>query len=88
MKPSPPRCTGLVTPGHVGADVWRLHRLTKGGLSRGDAVMSVGADRLVGAILVGEASDALWYLGLIAGATPLGAMRDDLAFGRSFAAAA
>lgn len=45
-------------------------------------------DRLVGAILVGEASDALWYLGLIAGGEPLGAMRDDLAFGRSFAMAA
>ena len=45
-------------------------------------------DRLVGAILVGEASDALWYLDLIAAATPLGDMRDDLAFGRSFATAA
>lgn len=44
-------------------------------------------DRLVGAILVGEASDALWYLDLIASETPLGAMRDDLAFGRSFVAA-
>lgn len=45
-------------------------------------------DRLKGAILVGEASDALWYLDLIARAEPLGAMRDDLAFGRSFATAA
>lgn len=45
-------------------------------------------DRLVGAILVGETSDALWYLDLIAKAEPLGAMRDDLAFGRSFAMAA
>lgn len=45
-------------------------------------------DRLVGAILVGEASDALWYLDLIASGEPLGAMRDDLAFGRSFAMAA
>jgi glycosyltransferase 2 family protein len=41
---------GLVTPGHVGADLWRMHRLTRSGLQRGDAVMSVGADRLVGAI--------------------------------------
>ncbi|WP_460793502.1 lysylphosphatidylglycerol synthase domain-containing protein [Nocardioides pacificus] len=41
---------GLLTPGHVGADVWRLHRLTKTGLGRGDAVMSVGLDRFVGAI--------------------------------------
>ncbi|RXF75660.1 NAD(P)/FAD-dependent oxidoreductase [Hansschlegelia zhihuaiae] len=45
-------------------------------------------DRLVGAILVGEASDGLWYLDLIAGGEPLGGLRDDLAFGRSFAAAA
>lgn len=54
---------GLVTPGHVGADVWRLHRLTRTGLGRGDAVMSVGADRLVGAIglavFVGFAGSAL-----------------------------
>jgi hypothetical protein len=41
---------GLLTPGHVGADVWRVHRLGKTGLGRGDAVMSVGMDRLVGAI--------------------------------------
>jgi hypothetical protein len=47
---------GLATPGHVGADVWRLRRLTQGrnhgggGLGRGDAVLSVGLDRLVGAI--------------------------------------
>jgi hypothetical protein len=54
---------GLVTPGHVGADVWRLHRLTRTGLGRGDAVMSVGADRFVGAIglavFVGFAGTAL-----------------------------
>ncbi|MFC3690887.1 NAD(P)/FAD-dependent oxidoreductase [Chenggangzhangella methanolivorans] len=48
----------------------------------------VREDRLVGAILVGEASDALWYLDLIAKGEALGAMRDDLAFGRSFAMAA
>src|SRR4051812_5994728 len=40
---------GLLTPGHVGADVWRVHRLTRTGLGRGDAVLSVGTDRLVGA---------------------------------------
>ncbi len=48
----------------------------------------VREDRLVGAILVGEAADALWYLGLISSGEPLGDMRDDLAFGRSFVAAA
>jgi glycosyltransferase 2 family protein len=41
---------GLLTPGHVGADVWRVHRLTRTGLGRGDAVLSVCTDRLVGAL--------------------------------------
>jgi glycosyltransferase 2 family protein len=41
---------GLLTPGHVGADVWRVHRLTGSGLVRSDALMSVGVDRLVGAV--------------------------------------
>jgi glycosyltransferase 2 family protein len=45
---------GLLTPGHVGSDVWRVHRLTRAGRGRGDAVLSVGTDRLVGALsLVG-----------------------------------
>lgn len=41
---------GLLTPGHVGADVWRMRRLTLTGMATGDAVTSVGLDRLVGAI--------------------------------------
>jgi hypothetical protein len=41
---------GLLTPGHIGADAWRVHRLGQAGLSRGDSLMSVGVDRLVGAI--------------------------------------
>lgn len=41
---------GLLTPGHVGADVWRMRRLTLTGMNTGDAVASVGLDRLVGAI--------------------------------------
>lgn len=41
---------GLLTPGHVGADLWRLKRLTGAGLARGDAFLSVATDRLVGAI--------------------------------------
>lgn len=41
---------GLLTPGHVGADLWRIHRLGQTGLNRGNAMMSVGADRLVGAV--------------------------------------
>ncbi|WP_164519492.1 lysylphosphatidylglycerol synthase domain-containing protein [Nocardioides ferulae] len=41
---------GLLTPGHVGADLWRMHRLTGTGLGRGDAVLSVALDRFVGAL--------------------------------------
>lgn len=41
---------GLITPGHVGADLWRIGRLVRAGLSRPDSVASVGLDRLVGAI--------------------------------------
>lgn len=41
---------GLLTPGHIGADVWRVKRLTGAGLVPSDAVVSVGTDRLVGAI--------------------------------------
>jgi hypothetical protein len=54
---------GLLTPGHVGADAWRLHRLTHHGLDRGTAVASVALDRVVGAIalaaFVGFAGAAL-----------------------------
>lgn len=54
---------GLLTPGHVGADVWRIHRLTGSGLARGDALVSVGMDRFVGAVglavFVGFAGAAL-----------------------------
>ncbi len=54
---------GLLTPGHVGADLWRIHRLTRTDLGRGDAVLSVGMDRFVGAIglaaFVGFAGTAL-----------------------------
>ena len=41
---------GLLTPGHIGADVWRVTRLHGTGMGHGDAVLSVGADRFVGAI--------------------------------------
>ena len=41
---------GLLTPGHAGADVWRVTRLRRTGMTTGDAVLSVGADRLVGAL--------------------------------------
>lgn len=40
--------------------------------------------RLVGAVLLGDTADALWYLDLIRSATPITAMRDDLIFGQAF----
>jgi uncharacterized membrane protein YbhN (UPF0104 family) len=41
---------GLLSPAHVGADAWRVHRLTRTGLGRGDAVLSVVTDLIVGAV--------------------------------------
>jgi hypothetical protein len=41
---------GMLTPGHVGADLWRVRRLNQVGLAGGDAVASVALDRFVGAI--------------------------------------
>jgi hypothetical protein len=68
---------GLLTPGHIGADAWRLKRLTGAGLTRGDALMSVGTDRLVGAIglavFVAFAGSAL-PVNLLVGAAVLGAV--------------
>jgi hypothetical protein len=41
---------GLLTPGHVGADAWRVRRLHRNGMALPDAVAEAGLDRLVGAI--------------------------------------
>jgi len=41
---------GLASPAHVGADLWRMHRLQKVGMTRPCALAEVGLDRLVGAI--------------------------------------
>jgi glycosyltransferase 2 family protein len=41
---------GLFTPGHVGADLWRIRRLTHAEVARGDALASVAIDRTVGAL--------------------------------------
>ena len=41
-------------------------------------------DRLVGAVLVGEADDALWYRDLIRDGASVAAFRDDLIFGPAF----
>jgi len=45
----------------------------------------IGQDRLVGAVLCGDNADATWYLELIRSGLPIGAVRDDLAFGRALA---
>jgi hypothetical protein len=42
---------GLASPAHLGADLWRMHRLqTAAGLARPSAVAEVALDRLVGAL--------------------------------------
>jgi hypothetical protein len=41
---------GLLTPGHVGADLWRIKRLNGIGMQGSSAVTEVALDRLVGAI--------------------------------------
>jgi len=41
--------------------------------------------RLVGAVLIGDVGDALWYLELIRGREPIAAIRADMMFGRSLA---
>jgi hypothetical protein len=54
---------GLLTPGHVGADIWRTKRLTGTGMHVPSAVAEVALDRLIGAIglavFVGVAGAAL-----------------------------
>ncbi len=42
-------------------------------------------DKVAGAVLYGDTADGLWYLDLIKSGEPVGAMRDDLIFGRSLA---
>jgi hypothetical protein len=44
---------GLLTPGHVGADVWRVRRLRRAGMPLPSATAEVGLDRLVGAVGLG-----------------------------------
>ncbi len=45
----------------------------------------IAQDRLIGAVLYGDTTDALWYLALIRSGEPIGAVRNDLAFGRALA---
>lgn len=41
---------GLLSPAHLGADLWRMHRLQNTGMNRTSALTEVGLDRMVGAI--------------------------------------
>jgi glycosyltransferase 2 family protein len=54
---------GLLTPGHVGADLWRIRRLAQAGMARLSAAAEVALDRFVGAVgltvFVGFAATAL-----------------------------
>ncbi|HEY3795846.1 MAG TPA: NAD(P)/FAD-dependent oxidoreductase, partial [Bradyrhizobium sp.] len=45
----------------------------------------IAEGRLVGAVLVGDTGDALWYLELIRSRTPVAAIRRDMMFGRALA---
>jgi nitrite reductase (NADH) large subunit len=46
--------------------------------------LTLSDDRLIGAVLVGETDDALWYRGLIRDGASVTAFRDDLIFGPAF----
>ncbi|CFX15207.1 Assimilatory nitrate reductase (NADH) beta subunit [Candidatus Filomicrobium marinum] len=50
--------------------------------------LCVREGQLVGAVLVGDTTDALWYLDLIRSGADITAFRDSLAFGRAYAEAA
>ena len=53
-------------------------------LKRGTYKKLVIADgRLTGAVLVGDTTDALWYLELIRGRAPIAQIRSDMMFGRA-----
>ncbi len=41
---------GLASPAHLGADLWRMHKLQHTGMNRPSAVAEVALDRLVGAL--------------------------------------
>jgi nitrite reductase (NADH) large subunit len=45
----------------------------------------IASERLVGAVLFGDATDGLWYLDLIRSGAPVGRFRTELAFGRALA---
>jgi nitrite reductase (NADH) large subunit len=54
---------------------------------RGDTYkkLVISEGRLIGAVLVGDTADALWYLELIRNREPIAGIRSDMMFGRSLA---
>jgi hypothetical protein len=56
---------GMLTPGHVGGDMWRMRQLTKQGMPKMLAATDVGLDRFVGAV------GLTLFVGLAAAALPL-----------------
>lgn len=53
---------GLISPGHAGADIWRVHKLETTGMNRTSSVAEAALDRLMGAI-------GLMLFVVVAGAT-------------------
>ena len=41
---------GLISPGHAGADIWRVHKLETTGMNRASSVAEAALDRLMGSI--------------------------------------
>jgi hypothetical protein len=41
---------GLISPGHAGADIWRVHKLETTGMNRTSSVAEAALDRLMGSI--------------------------------------
>ena len=70
--------------GEEGSEAIVLHDNRRGTYKK--LVISDG--KLVGAVLIGEVADALWYLELIRAQMPIAAIRKDMMFGRPAALAA
>jgi len=63
-----------------GEIVWVL----SSGLLESTMALVLRDDRLVGAVLIGDSNDALWYRDLIRGGHDVSAIRENLIFGRAF----
>ena len=70
--------------GAAGTETIVLNDVTHGTYKK----LVIAAGRLTGAVLVGDAGDALWYLELIRSREPIASIRNRMMFGRSLAFAA